>query len=365
MNLYIILLLLFYVSIAITLIKPSSDKKFFCFLSVIIVGMVAFREKNIGVDTIYYLSYFYNPYDGYADGRTMGQIEPAYTALNFLVAWIWKNDYFFIFLTSLLSMLPIIYGIGKFSKYRVLSLFLFFTAGTMGSFIVFYCSMMRQMLSVACLYMSIFSLLRSEGHFQKKIILWFILGVFFHYSAIVLLPFFFIYKLKFNSKICIGIILLTAIIGLSSAYINLGGAVDFIGSVFGRYLGFYFLQEPVKNIMAMIPLLLIAVCIPLFAPEYLINHVFTKLFIIGVCINNIFSQIMPNNCDRFVLPYIISLIWVIPMIYSCKKINRYVRYGIFIVSVFYFSFKLYDTLYYVSEKGIQGGGIVPYESFLF
>ena len=39
-----------------------------------------------------YINFFHNPYDGYADGRTMGQIEPAYTAINFLVAWIWKND---------------------------------------------------------------------------------------------------------------------------------------------------------------------------------------------------------------------------------------------------------------------------------
>lgn len=363
MTIYYLLIIIFYLLIIITFLKKENDKISFLLLSILITGMIAFREKNIGMDTMNYIYYFNNPYRGYTDGRSIDEMEPAYTALNFILRNISSNKYFLIFTTALLSLIPIIIGIYKYSKNRTLSLFLLFTAGTNSCFIVFYFSMIRQTLAISCLYIAVYILLRNQGHFKKKCIIWLTLAVLFHFSSIIAIPFFFFYKLNIKRHLWISLIGSSIILGVFANIIHLSDWVELIFLYTGRDLDFYFGQEAQANLMAFLPFALIAICIHFYGSEDIRNHIFTKIFSIGVILNNIFSQLMPNNSDRVVLFYTLAFIWVIPMTYKCKKIPTFIRYGIVFSCILYYTYKLYDILqYYASDTTING--IAPYKSFL-
>lgn len=363
MAIYYLLITIFYPSIIITFFKKKYDKIFFLFLSILIIGIIAFREKNIGMDTMNYIYYFNNPYRGYTDGRSIDEMEPAYTSLNLILRNISSNKYFFIFTTSLLSIIPIITGIFRYSKNRTLSLFLLLTAGTNSCFIVFYFSMIRQTLAISCLYIAIYILLKNQGYFKKRCIIWLTLAVLFHFSSIVAIPFFFFYKINIKRYLWISLIASSIILGVFANIIHLSDWVELIYLYTGRNLDFYFGQEAQANLMAFLPFALIAICIHFYGSEDIRNHIFTKIFSIGVILNNVFSQLMPNNSDRIVLFYTLAFIWVVPMIYKYKNIPTLIRNGIVFSCVLYYTYKLFDVLqYYVSDTTING--IAPYKSFL-
>ena len=347
--------------------KYKYDKKFFIFIAVVLVGMVAFRDKNVGMDTMNYLYYFNNPYRGYTDGRTIDEMEPAYTALNFLLAYISRSSMFFIFTTSLLTMIPMMVGIYKYSPFRTLSLFLLLTAGTLLSFSVYYFSMIRQCLAISCLYIAIYMLYTNGQKYNLKVMFWIILGVCFHFSSIAALPFFFICKINLRVKPYLIMLAVSCVIAVFANMLSLSTYVDAILVLTGRDVGFYFDSTMVEgsNWMAFIPLSMVALFVHLYASETTRNNIFVKSFSYGVLLNNVFSQLMPTNSDRFVLFYIISLIWVLPIIVRDKAIPHKLRTGLLLVCCAYFTYKFDVVLNYYVSVSQYINGIAPYKSILF
>lgn len=343
------------------------DKKVFIFLSIIVIAIVAFREETIGMDTMNYLYFFNDPYAGYSDGRSIEEMEPAYTILNIILYAIFPDNNVFIFATSLLTMIPMIVGIYRYSCKRVFSLFLFVTAGTLLSFYVYYFSMIRQCLAISCLYMAVFSLLKNELRYKVHTILLIILGICFHYSSVVALPFFLMRKFEIRTKVYISLLLLSLIIAVSANLFNLSSYVDLIFSFTGRDLSFYFSasKDLNSNWMAFVPTSLIAFVLYCFGSITTKNNLFVRIYSYGVLLNNVFSQLMPTNSDRFVLFYIISLIWVLPLMMQDRKIPFYMRGGLLMVSSCYFIYKFNIVLdYYIDNKDFIDG-IAPYKSILF
>lgn len=347
--------------------KYKYDKILFIFISIVLVVVVAFRDKYIGMDTMNYLYYFTNPYRGYTDGRSIEEMEPAYTALNFLLACISKNSAFFICVTSLLTIIPILVGIYKYSPFRTLSLFLLLTAGTLTSFCVFYFSMIRQCLAISCLYIAIYMLYTNGQKYNMKVIFWIALGICFHLSSIVALPFFFIFKIDLHKKPYLIMLSVSCVIAALANMFSLSTYADTLFALTGRNLDLYFDSTRVEgaNWMAFIPFSLIALFVYIYTPETTRNNIFVKLFSYGVLINNVFSQLMPTNSDRFVLFYVISLIWVLPIVVREQAISHKLRTALLIMCCIYFTYKFNEVLNYHLNEGKYYNTIVPYNSILF
>lgn len=367
MDIYYFLVFFLLIAFLLSWKNYKVDRVLFLFLSVLVVAIVAFRYKTIGMDTMNYLYFFQNPHRGYTDGRTIDEMEPAYTLLNFIIRFISLDEAFFIFIMSLLSLVPIMVGIYKYSQYKTFSLLLFVTAGTMLCFYVYYFSMIRQCLAISCLYMAVYSLMNNGMKFTFKVFFLIGLGICFHYSSAVALPFFLIYRWNIRPKFYLILLFISILLAVTSNILHLSSYIDLIYRYTGRNLNFYFDSSKIEgaNYMAFIPTSLLALYIYIYCDENVIKNIFVKIFSYGVLINNVFSQLMPTNSDRFVLFYMLALVWVLPLVARDKKILSYLRFGISIICILYFTYKFNVVLNYYEDNRMIINGITPYKSVLF
>ena len=289
---YIILIFI----LLIFLIKSwngNRRQKYFYYSSVLTFAFVAFRACVVGADTYNYTLGFLRKADYYWD------VEPLYKLYQNVLSGIWKNEVFFIFTNTILSLAPIYYLVKRESSNAILSIFAFFIFQIYLPYFV----ALRQILGIALLLLGVIAVINNK---KRR---WFLYGAFaccayfMHNSTIInSILFFILYFVPLNNRrTALVIILTTAAIGIVSQNLKLSELFNMylnmnIGLTTDR-LNAYVQDDQLNdasNAVNMIWLLrysIVGVFVFYFIDESKLNHWFTKIYLLSVVISNIFFNV--------------------------------------------------------------------------
>lgn len=121
-------------------------------------------------------------------------VEPGFMCLEYVVKSIWDNAEFFLFVVSSVCILPVNYIFRRYSPNYVYSWILFFVCNSYFSWI---CNGIRQGIAITVLFCSIPFLLRKK---YVICVLFVLLAMLFHYTAVLFLPFIFLCQGKALNK---------------------------------------------------------------------------------------------------------------------------------------------------------------------
>ena len=182
--------------------------------SIILVCVKCFSNTGIDVQGGYQIQFFSS---NALSGTNDDTVEIGFRLLNFLVYHLGKNYNLLLFICGLLTLVPVIYYIRKYSNQLDVSLTIFLYS-TMFFFQGF--SLLRLYLASSIALLSIDNLIHNKYY---KSILWLLIAVFFHRSTIILLIVIILYglkRLKIWESTFLSLILLFVSISLRSTIIN-------------------------------------------------------------------------------------------------------------------------------------------------
>lgn len=197
--------------VAKTLEKYQKKQKIILVLFfAIYFSLLALRHDSIGTDADSYVHNFFNVY-GHLSWKQIFSIthqeEPAFAYLCKLIYSVWSNSQFFLAVTSFVIVFPVAFLYIRESENALISISLFLSSSL---FVMFFTGL-RQSIAVAMMAPIYYSTK------NKKLILYLIcvgIAYLFHVSALVILPFYFIYHARVNKNW-----LLVIVPGLTICYI--------------------------------------------------------------------------------------------------------------------------------------------------
>lgn len=165
-----------------------------------------FRHFSVGIDSVRYYQRFVQAanVDNFTDVFSLHRFEPLYTLLEGIVGIFTDNYTVFFLATSLLIFIPIGIFIYKNSNDYFLSVFFFIVLG----YFDFSMNVVRQAIAMS---VSLFAYKYAKENNLFKFLLIVLIGSLFHYSAVVVLPIYFLVNLKPHHKhiYIIGILIAT------------------------------------------------------------------------------------------------------------------------------------------------------------
>lgn len=212
---YSILIFLVYLGIVKKYVHKSTrnDKILMLIGALVLLFFAAFRNVEIGADTEQYVSHFlkisqtkFSDFSTYSNGW-YGDIETGYKYYNKFLSFISTHPQTIIIANSILQMGLIAVVIAKESKDQWLSIFLYFT----------FCFYQTALNLTPSSFVSYFMFLSYPFIKKRKFIpflIFVLVGMSFHTSAIFFLPLYFLYLIKINKK--------TIVMFLSAAIFGLG-----------------------------------------------------------------------------------------------------------------------------------------------
>ncbi|MGG0452858.1 EpsG family protein [Priestia megaterium] len=182
-------------------IKPNKFLTFGALLSLILISGL---RNNIG-DTFFYMhSYEINDYtwDFVKEGKDIG-----FGILQMLLQMLSKDPQILIFTTALITNVLIVFVLYRYSRMLELSIYIYITGG------LFLVTMngIRQTLAAAIIFTATKFLMEGDW---KRYFLVIIFASFFHQSALILIPIYFVVRSKAWSKATIALVALAVIIVL-------------------------------------------------------------------------------------------------------------------------------------------------------
>lgn len=343
MFLYNLLITLIYLGIFIHIFahKYSLEKKLYCIISTLIVGMIGLRHETLGTDTYNYLQYFLNPdsmttYYGYG-----GQVlEPMYELVNRVVGLFTSDKYVYLFVSAVMSLVPVMLLIWKYSKNPFLSLFLFvsFSVGMSLFFLSF--SMVRQFMAIGFWALVVDRYMENNRQFNKSIWILIICMVLTHKSSAMVAVLFLLDRYEIKRVYYIAAILFTAVLGkLSNVFFPILETVAMQSD-----MSFYLtstMEEQTYSIFPKIPYILTYVYIAYSTSSEYCNSFWMKGLFLAICMANTltYGTNIERMCAYF---YVVSFIAIVNAI-GYKKIPKPAEI-IFMASLFcYFTYKYYLT----------------------
>lgn len=156
--------------------------------------LATFKNINVGWDTPTYEEYFYNMSNsGWLYNISVNRLEPFYILLNIIISFFTKSYTLFLGIIAIIIYGLILIRIPLYSKIPWLTCFLFVAFG----FFNFSINILRQSIAISIL---IFSYKFIVNRSFWKFILIVNIAILFHYTAIVFIPTYFLYKLPVNVK---------------------------------------------------------------------------------------------------------------------------------------------------------------------
>lgn len=335
-------------------IKTKNKKKSMIFLILSFVVMfllVALRGANVGTDYIDVAKAYQNLSQGILTKHDVNWFGYPLVYLCRFIGLIFGDSYFvFYFILAFFSLFFVFKGIIKFSENKKLSLILFIT------FCLYYQLMnqSRQMLAISIIFYAIGFIK------EKKLIKYFLLILLagcIHESALIMLPFYFIDKIKLKSYIMIIIGISVVIIGFYtpileflisktsySIYLNTIYNVSFklstlFNLVFRLMLfvfSYYVIKKHNKNL----------------ENNYLINLSFICTILQIITVKYYFL-------GRLTTYFFISYLYLIPIVYNLLKKNKNTKIVTAMLVVALIS--IYNV-YYFSSSGARGAGYEKYST---
>ncbi len=170
----------------------------FAFLSFLPVFLISALRYKVGVD---YMSYSWM-YDAIKNGEPI-HAESGFRFLNELMLWYTSNSQAIFIATSFITIGFIFYGIFKYSPNPSLSIFLLVSMGYLFSSF----NILRQYVAIALIFASL-KLIKENKFIPFVLVV--LLGMTFHKTAIILLPLFFLVRLRLKQSYLIMITLICA-----------------------------------------------------------------------------------------------------------------------------------------------------------
>lgn len=206
--------------------------------SLLVVGQLAFRSDNIGMDTLLYCQFFDGSGSRYGVvGKIDDGIEVGFQLVSWILSLVSSSHFWFIFSTSLLLMLPFLFIINRDCRNsRILPLFLYMNIWTL---LIVSQTAFRQNMSVSFLMFAYIvftakSVDESKQKFTRYLsIVLLVLAYFVHKSvAIAVCLAFVAYFIKWNKKYSIIALLVSLVVTM-----RLNNLFAVLFAFFSLYLG--------------------------------------------------------------------------------------------------------------------------------
>jgi transmembrane protein EpsG len=336
---YILLMAISFIYFFIAINKKSDlvknkMKGYYSFIvTLLLILMAGFRGENIGRDTDQYTLLFnmikkYNSLEVAFNSTTM---ERGYVILEYYIYQLGFDHQFFFMICAILTLAPIGYVFNKYSKNPWIAFFLFITFPiytTIGY------SAVRQGVAIGMVMMAFHY---SQKEKLLKYLLFMLLAIAFHTTAIVFLPIFWLKKIKISKKV----IIFTLVAMISGNFLNL----VFL-NIFNNYSRIlYDASETGGQIIYLFFILLLCFSlffIKYFKDKYEENQIYIYMVIITViiwpiCSNNpalfrltfyftIFLSLYVSNFVTVIRPKVIAVTGVILILFGglliFEKINK-------------------------------------------
>lgn len=256
----------------------------FTFSIILLMGVIGLRAF-VGWD-------FWAYYPSYNNLPSGFHYEIGYQIFSSLFYKLGLSYHHFTFINTVFDMLVLSYIFRKYSKYPLLSLFLFLSIQGLSLEV----DLLRNMKALVIFLISI-EFINKKQLFPFLILN--IIGMSFHMSAIFYLPMYFILNKNYNKKIILGLIILGNIYYILDPKFIIH-ILEFVSSKVPLFLG-----EKIKNYLLVIPKDYKNFISPLYF-ERLITFIFVFLFIHKENENNSYSLIMENSFYIFYLIFLFT-----------------------------------------------------------
>lgn len=319
---------------------PSKSNLYFKIASLVVFIFVAFRAPVVGADTWNYYRFaigvrnFYN-----SDDR---ELEPLYLLYNSFFRDYCRVGLLFMVINTVLIFSPLYYILKKYvdrKAFAVLAFFLFFDYS-------YYFVALRQLLALSIILWGVIYVIENRKRKWIVFVLLSILAWFMHTTAAVVAPLFIIaYFLPMNSRIgAIIAIGTTAVLGVILQSFKIFDTFNFLLSVnysaTERIAGY--LESIELNELSTLNITLRQSIIAFLAfsliSEDKVNHWFSKIYLIGTCLHNLFISVPMVN--RMILANMIFIIivfsWSFDLIEKNAKMKKVINV-IMLVVILYFT----------------------------
>lgn len=193
MDIYIIILILIlYFFIEMLPINKEKKNNLFINIAFIALFIILIIRQPIS-DMKNYFNYFSYLKNASIEQFLNFKLELMYKVLNIVIANIWFNERFFMFVIDVITTLGVYIFIKKYSKNYLITLLLFITIGTY--YMQFF--ILRQAIAIGIL---LYSIKYIEKKKLFKFVLCVLLATLFHRSSIIFILAYFICNIEFNLK---------------------------------------------------------------------------------------------------------------------------------------------------------------------
>lgn len=173
----------------------------------VLAVVAGLRAVSVGADTTTYVeAYQYiarTEWGSLVQRTVLSAFEPGYVLTNKAFALISADERFFLIWTSVLSLLPVIYLIGRYSRVPVLSFVLYIFTNQY----LFLIGVIRQTVAMSFVLMAFSIILDNKRWWIPKALVLIAVGTTFHTTAILaaaLIPFYWIKKTDFKYYVIVG-----------------------------------------------------------------------------------------------------------------------------------------------------------------
>lgn len=295
----------------------------------VVFFFIAFRSPTVGGDTENYYRFFEGTQNYYNAGDNR-DLEPMFLAYNYILGFfLARSGFLYMISNTVLCLINFKILIDKYSSFKSLSVLLFFL---ICDYIIYFVAL-RQGLAIQIF---MYGIIYVMGCGRKKWIVYIVcslLGSLFHSSiiiySIVVGALYFVYVNKFIygaliiSSFCIGILFRSFdVANLFDLYLN--AQLDSSGRYDGYMENDYWMSDNSFSLYLAIRPSIWGLLVILFLDKKNINHWFTKIHLISICIYNLFvgfSMTSRLNCGFSVFS-IIVLSWVFPRDEMFNKILK-------------------------------------------
>lgn len=322
----------------------------FMFFIFVFIAVLSGTRYGIGVDYVNYENIFYN-LNGYYDRITLDinniyGLEPGYILINKFFGFSEDGFYILIFFIAIVTMYIMHLAIKKLPiKYQYLAYFILVTH----AFVFLMQNQIRQAASIAIFIYSLKYINSSDK--IKYFGLNLLSAITFHYSALVVLPF---YLVKFVNLTRVRMLVAICVVVPASLF----GVFNYILyeivksiSIYDAYLSTSFSEVSQLSVINLITVLYFFLIIYFFDKGNNEN----KIFFIGLILSCVFSNfsLLERLSGYFIYVKIIS----IPLLFFEveKSSNRY---------LLFLSLIIYSIAMYINAISINSGGNIPYVNIL-
>ena len=271
------------------------------------------------------LIHYVNLYLGKASMFDSDEVEPGIKVICQVLNIFPESEFIFISITTLMIMLPILWGINKYSSNKLYSLVLIFIL--QGVWLVVYLAM-RQAFAQSMLLSALFVFLNKEQikHWKLYFISLIIISTFFHSTPYIIIPIAIaIYYIPDKKRIMYTALVLSLLlssytsIAIANTFVSYLGGFEQIGRIT------HYIKDDVFggttnqfNLLNFAPLTLLAILLLQYNDFKKQNTYFIKSLVTGVVLYNILGQIpLVNRAVCFF--FVVGLIGAVPQITNKKQ----------------------------------------------